>query len=111
MNVVQTLQVNPKRLDEVFKGTKFFRKLLSFYRPLNQQFSEMRKSNEVCFVSSLPVKENCKYVPVILHVFDLLFNHQEGIRLIEEHRFFPELGDCLMQVVQVFLAFLWKLIT
>ncbi len=41
LHLVITLKVNPKRLDEVLKNTKVFRRILSFFRPLNQQFSEM----------------------------------------------------------------------
>jgi rapamycin-insensitive companion of mTOR len=30
----------------------------------------------------------------------MLFQHPEGLKILEEHKFFAELGDCLMQVVQ-----------
>ncbi len=90
--LVKTLQMNPRRLDEIVKLTKFFRRILSFYRPLSLQFSEMPNVSD----GAMSIQ-----VSVILEVLDLLFQHTEGLKLLEEHKFFSEIGDCLVQIIQV----------
>jgi rapamycin-insensitive companion of mTOR len=43
--------MNPKRLDEALKATKFVRRLLAFFHPLNGRFSLIRRSR-VCHLRS-----------------------------------------------------------
>ena len=38
--------VNPKRLDEAIKGTKFMRRIMGFLQPLEHRYADM-KNNEV----------------------------------------------------------------
>ena len=41
------------------------------------------------------------HVTVLLEILELLFQNGEGLKLLEEHRLFPEIGDCLVQIIQV----------
>ena len=40
--------LNPKRLDEAIRSTKFIKRLLSFYHPFNLRFSNTKKT-KVCY--------------------------------------------------------------
>lgn len=44
MEVVQGPLLNPRRLEEALKATKFGRRLLSFFHPLNLRFSNIKKT-------------------------------------------------------------------
>jgi rapamycin-insensitive companion of mTOR len=44
--------LNPKRLDEAIKATKFVRRLFSFYHPYNNRFSSIKRTR-VCFLGQL----------------------------------------------------------
>ena len=55
LELVQGPLLVPRRLEEVIKTTKIVKRLLYFYRPLNHQFSDMKRtkvspvgSAEVC---------------------------------------------------------------
>lgn len=36
--------LNPRRLDEAMRASKFMRRLLSFFHPFNYRFSDVRKT-------------------------------------------------------------------
>jgi large subunit ribosomal protein L17e len=44
MEIVEGPLLNPKRLEEVFRVSKFGRRLLSFFHPLNRRFSDIKKT-------------------------------------------------------------------
>lgn len=44
MDLLQGPLLNPKRLDEVIRVTKFIRRLFSFFHPLNNRFSSVLRT-------------------------------------------------------------------
>ncbi|KAJ3087070.1 hypothetical protein HK102_011873 [Quaeritorhiza haematococci] len=78
---------NPKRLDEAMKGTKFLKRLLSFFRPSTHCFSEIKKG-----------KGSYKYVRVGCELLTMLLATVDGIRFMAENRFLQEIGECLGQL-------------
>lgn len=44
LEIIQGPMLNPRRLDEAVRGTKFSKRLLAFYRPLNHRYSNQPAS-------------------------------------------------------------------
>jgi rapamycin-insensitive companion of mTOR len=44
LDVVQGPLLNPRRLEEALKASKFGRRLMSFFHPLNHRFSDIKKT-------------------------------------------------------------------
>ncbi|KAI9348732.1 Rapamycin-insensitive companion of mTOR, N-term-domain-containing protein [Zopfochytrium polystomum] len=85
--LLSALCVSPKRVDEVVKNTKILRRLLSFYRPLSRQFSEIKKTK---FIS--------RYTKLGCDLLRALLSTAEGIRLLCEHKMLAEIADCFEQL-------------
>lgn len=50
--------LNPKRLEETIKATKFIRRLFSFFHPFNNRFSAMKKTR-VCLAWRYTLERAC----------------------------------------------------
>ncbi|KND04740.1 uncharacterized protein SPPG_00443, partial [Spizellomyces punctatus DAOM BR117] len=87
MELIQGPFLNPKRLDEAIKNTKVVKRLLSFYRPTNHQFSDIKKS-----------KGSAKYIRIGCELMKTLLATQEGVRYLAENRLLPEIAECLGQL-------------
>jgi len=82
---------NPKRLDEVLKASKFFKKLLQFFHPSSFKFSD----------TSVLVLENNKaklYVELGCTMIDTLLNDPQGVQYLSEDKLLPQIADCLLQL-------------
>ena len=44
MDLIEGPLLNPKRLDEAIKATKFVRRLFSFFHPANNHFSSIKRT-------------------------------------------------------------------
>jgi rapamycin-insensitive companion of mTOR len=44
MELIQGPLLNPKRLDEAIRATKFIRRLFSFFHPYNNWFSAIKRT-------------------------------------------------------------------
>ncbi|KAL8835699.1 MAG: hypothetical protein Q9170_003201 [Blastenia crenularia] len=78
---------NPKRLSEAVTGTKFLKRLLSFYRPFKYRFSNAPNT-----------KPNQRYVRVGVSLMKTLLLNNEGIAYVSESKFLRQLGECLAQL-------------
>ncbi|KAL8924438.1 MAG: hypothetical protein Q9208_004046 [Pyrenodesmia sp. 3 TL-2023] len=78
---------NPKRLNEAITGTKFLKRLLSFYRPFKYRFSDIPST-----------KLNQRYVRVGVSLMKTLLQNNEGIAELSESKFLRQLGECLAQL-------------
>ncbi|KAI8823473.1 Rapamycin-insensitive companion of mTOR, N-term-domain-containing protein [Fimicolochytrium jonesii] len=87
LELIQGPLRNPKRFDEAVKNSKVVKRLMSFYRPLNRQFSDIRRS-----------KANNKYLRVGCELLKTLLSHADGVRFLTESKFLPEIADCLGQL-------------
>ncbi|ORX85468.1 hypothetical protein BCR32DRAFT_276261 [Anaeromyces robustus] len=90
-NIIQDLikgpLMNHKRLEETIKTTKFIKRIISFYRPLSHQFSDILK------------KKNVKnYVEIGCELITNLVATGEGIRLLSENKFLQQISECLLQL-------------
>lgn len=91
-NIIQDLikgpLMNHKRLEETIKTTKFIKRILSFYRPLSHQFSDILKKNS-----------NVKnYVEIGCELITNLVAMTEGVRFLQENKFLQQISECLLQL-------------
>ena len=76
--------LNPKRLDEALKATKFVNRLLSFYRPFKYRFTEVRNT-----------KPNQRYVRAGCALIGALLQNPEGVKCLVESKLIRQLAECL----------------
>jgi len=87
MELVQGPLRSPRRLDELTKGSKFLKRLLSFYRPFKYRFS------------NLPItKEHLRYVKVGKEMVKSLLETAEGFRYLSQNKLFRQIAECLAQL-------------
>ncbi|KAJ1038031.1 hypothetical protein NDA10_005530 [Ustilago hordei] len=79
--------LNPKRLDEVAKGTKLLKRLLAFYHPFALRFASIRKLNA-----------NRRFVRLGCLLLSTLASTPEGVRVLSEDRLLREIRECLDQL-------------
>ena len=79
--------LNPKRLDDVVKGTKLLKRLLAFYHPFALRFASIRK---------LPT--NRRFVRLGCLMLSTLASTAEGVRALSEDRLLREIRECLDQL-------------
>lgn len=93
-NVIQELLEGPltnSRLMEELGKTKFIRKLLVFYRPLRQRFSNVDKKSRL----------SQKYVQVGCNFFNMLTSNLEGMKiLMDDTKIIPQLASLLFRAME-----------
>ena len=105
--------LNPKRLEEAFKATKFGRRLMSFFHPFSHRFSDIKKTRVrimaqclFCFLT-LKCQPNMRYVRLGCALLTTLVKSPEGhgVRfLAAEDQLLPQLADCFNQLDPVRLS-------
>ncbi|KAF8942829.1 hypothetical protein BGZ47_006093 [Haplosporangium gracile] len=73
LEIIQGPMVSPRRLDEAIRGTKFTKRLLAFYRPLNHRYSRCA-------------------------LFDTLANSAEGAKYLAQNKILRLIADGLAQL-------------
>ncbi|TPX50488.1 hypothetical protein SeLEV6574_g00869 [Synchytrium endobioticum] len=76
--------LNPKRLDEAIKNTKFLKRLLAFYQPQSLQFSDIQKN-----------KANLKYVKIGCEMLKTLVASPDGVRILCENKLLEQIAESL----------------
>ncbi|KAF1947748.1 cytosolic regulator pianissimo [Clathrospora elynae] len=76
--------LNPKRLDEAIKATKFVHRILGFFRPFKYRFSEVKNT-----------KPNQRYVRAGCALMQSLLQNPEGVKYLSESKFIRQLAECL----------------
>lgn len=79
--------LNPKRLEESIKASKFMKRLIGFYRPFKYRFSETRNT-----------KPNQRYVRVGCALVKTLIQNPEGNPYLMESKLLRQLAECLAQL-------------
>lgn len=79
--------LNPKRLDEAIKLTKFMKRLLSFYRPFKYRFSSIKRT-----------KPNQKYIEVGQSLLETLLYNPEGVKYLTENKLLRQIAECFAQL-------------
>ena len=79
--------LNPKRLEESIKVSKFMKRLIGFFRPFKYKFSDARNT-----------KPNQRYVRTGCALIKTLLQNQEGIAYLTESKLLRQLAECLAQL-------------
>ena len=87
LNIIEGPLLNPRRLDEAVKGTKFLKRLIGFYRPFKYRFSNASNT-----------KANQRYVRVGCALLKSLLQSPEGIQYLSESKLLRQLAECLAQL-------------
>ena len=87
LDIIEGPLLNPKRLEEAIKATKFLKRLVGFYRPFKYRFSNARNT-----------KPNQRYVRVGCALFRCLLQTIEGVQYLTESKLLRQLAECLAQL-------------
>lgn len=85
--LIQGPLLNPKRLEEAMKTTKFMKRLVSFYRPFKYRFSSIKRT-----------KPNQKYIQVGCELLTTLLYTPEGVKYLTENKLLRQIAECLAQL-------------
>ncbi|KAK6456407.1 Rapamycin-insensitive companion of mTOR, middle domain-containing protein [Scheffersomyces xylosifermentans] len=89
LNLIQGPLSNPKRFDEILeKNPKFFKRLMSFYRPFKFRFCNIPMTS----------KNAQKYISIGCQLFELLLSLDSGIRYLSTSKILPQLSEIFAQV-------------
>ena len=86
-NLIEGPLLNPKRLEESIKASKFMKRLIGFYRPFKYKFSDARNT-----------KPNQRYVRTGCALVKTLLQNAEGIAYLTESKLLRQLAECLAQL-------------
>ncbi|TKA64808.1 hypothetical protein B0A49_10189 [Cryomyces minteri] len=79
--------LNPKRLDEAIKATKFIHRLCGFFRPFKYRFSDVKNT-----------KPNQRYVRAGVALVRSLLQNPEGVKYLAENKMLRQVAECLAQL-------------
>ncbi|KAF9959695.1 hypothetical protein BGZ70_008784 [Mortierella alpina] len=87
LEIIQGPMVSPRRLDEAIRVTKFSKRLLAFYRPLNHRYSNQ------------PANESHQtYTKIGCALFETLANTVEGAKYLSQNKILRLIADGLAQL-------------
>ncbi|GAA5852982.1 hypothetical protein JCM3766R1_000033, partial [Sporobolomyces carnicolor] len=86
-DVLQGPLRNPKRLDEAMRASKFMKRLLAFFHPLNLRYSDIRKDDATV-----------KYTRLGRVMIKTLLSDPQGAQYLAEDKLLPQIADCLLQI-------------
>lgn len=84
--IIEGPLLNPKRLDEAMRATKFVHRLLGFLRPFKFRFSDASNT-----------KPNQRYVRAGCALVQTLLQTQEGAKYLAENKLVRQIAECLAQ--------------
>ena len=90
IDIIEGPLVNPRRLEDAIKGTKFLKRLIGFYRPFKYRFSDARNT-----------KANQRYVRIGCALLKSLLQTPEGVQYLSESKLLRQLAECLAQLDRV----------
>ena len=79
--------LNPKRVEEAIKASRYMRKLISFFHPFAHRFSDLAKS-----------KSNMRWVKLGCMLMNTLLSTPEGIRFLGEDEFMSQIMKSFAQL-------------
>ena len=85
-DLIDLPMVNPQRLLEATKTSKFVHRLLGFLRPFKFRFSDAPNT-----------KPNQRYVRVACSLIKCLLQHNEGVAYLANSKVIPQVAECLAQ--------------
>jgi hypothetical protein len=84
LNIIESPLLNPKRLDEALKTSKFIHRVLGFYRPFKRRFTDIKNT-----------KPNQRYVRAGSALVSSLLRNPEGVKYLAESKLIRQLAECL----------------
>ncbi|PWN49565.1 hypothetical protein IE53DRAFT_388192 [Violaceomyces palustris] len=87
MEMLEGPLLNPKRLEEAMRGSKFMRRILGFFHPFALRFSSIRR-----------LKPNRRFIKLGCTLLNTLLCNPDGIRFLAEDRLLREIRECLEQL-------------
>lgn len=85
-DLIEGPMVNPQRLLEAMKNSKFVHRLLGFLRPFKFRFSDAPNT-----------KPNQRYVRMACALIKCLLQHHEGVAYVSNSKVIPQVAECLAQ--------------
>ena len=85
--IIEGPLLNPKRLEEATKASKFVKRLIGFYRPFKYRFSDIRNT-----------KPNQRYMRIGCSLLRTLLQTAEGTKYLAENKLLAQIAECLAQV-------------
>ncbi|KAF8158105.1 Rapamycin-insensitive companion of mTOR, N-term-domain-containing protein [Crassisporium funariophilum] len=79
--------LNPKRMEEAIKGTRFIRRLMTFFHPFSHQFSDVRRT-----------RQNIRWVRLGCSLLTTLMASPEGIKYLAEDQFLRQVKKSFAQL-------------
>ena len=92
LDIIEGPLLNPRRLEDAVKGTKFLKRLIGFYRPFKWRFPNIRNT-----------KANQRYVRIGYALLRSLLQTSEGVQYLMDSKLILQLSECLAQVDRVSL--------
>ncbi|KAI0087847.1 Rapamycin-insensitive companion of mTOR, N-term-domain-containing protein [Irpex rosettiformis] len=86
-DLVEGPLLNPKRMEETIKVSRYMRKLISFFHPFAHRFSDLSKS-----------KSNMRWVKLGCTLMNTLLSSPEGIRFLGEDDFMSQIVKSFAQL-------------
>ena len=83
-NIIDGPLLNPKRLDEALRASKFVHRVIGFYRPFKYWYSEIRNT-----------KPNQRYTRAGCALIRTLLQNPDGVRYLAESKLIRQLAECL----------------
>ncbi|KAF9327607.1 hypothetical protein BG006_009105 [Podila minutissima] len=87
LEIIQGPMLNPRRLDEAIRGTKFSKRLLAFYRPLNHRYSNQPAS-----------ESHQTFTKIGCALFETLASTSEGVKYLSQNKILRLIADGLAQL-------------
>ncbi|MCJ1350863.1 MAG: hypothetical protein MMC33_000844 [Icmadophila ericetorum] len=87
LEIIEGPMLNPKRLEDTLKSTKFLKRLEGFYRPFKYRFANAKNT-----------KPNQRYVRIGCAFLKSLMQTQEGVVYLSESKLLRQLAECLAQL-------------
>lgn len=88
LDLIEGPFLNPKRLEEVIKVSKFIKRLMSFFYPLSHRFSEVKKT-----------KANLKWIKLGCTLINTLMSNPDGLKFLEnEDELLPQISKSFAQL-------------
>ncbi|WWC72760.1 uncharacterized protein I206_106724 [Kwoniella pini CBS 10737] len=89
VDLIEGPLLNPKRMDEAIKATKFVRRLFSFFHPYNYRFGDIKRT-----------RPNHKWVKLGCSLMTTMLSSPEGIKYITEDKLLKQILDCFIELDQ-----------
>jgi hypothetical protein len=90
LKLIEGPLLNPKRLEEAVRATKFMKRIMTFFRPFKYRYAELNNT-----------KPNQRYTRVGCALIRTLLQTSEGVKYLAENKLLRQMAECLAQYDRV----------